>query len=334
MLRLRPRAGLALLSALLLNLPGLLELGAPRLCQPLHAQEVLDGLAAVVDDKVITFSQVRELIGSKERSIRERIQGKDQEKVLKEIRMEAINELIDRQLILAYFKKQGYNLPPFVLEDRVATIIREDHNGDRGAFARKLASFGYTIERFRKEEMDKIIVQSMRQQAVKTSPSIPAEKIRAFYNAHVADFTTEEQVQLRMIILRSEEKGSLETRQKLAEEIREKIKAGATFEEMARAYSDDNTASSGGDWGWIKADTLNEALSKPAMKLKPGKTSSPITLGDSVYLLYCEARKTRAVQTFEEARDTIEKVLLSQERQKAQEEWLAKLRQKAYIKIF
>ena len=329
MLRLQVRASLPVFLAAFLSFASLTLLQTVAL-----SQEVLDGLAAVVDDKVITFSQVRELVGAKERAMRDKLEGKDLEKVIKEIRTEAINELIDRQLILAHFKKQGYSLPAFVLEDRIATIIREEYNGDRSAFARKLASFGYTLERFRKEEMDKIIVQSMRQQAVKSSTSIPAEKLRSFYNAHVADFTTEEQVQLRMIILRSEEKGSLETRQKLAEDLRAKVEGGAPFEEMARSYSDDSTAENGGDWGWVKADTLNESLSKPAMKLKPGRMSSPITLGDSVYLLYCEAKRPRKTLTFDEARETIEKVLLSQERQKAQEEWIAKLRKKAFIKIF
>lgn len=307
-------------------------------CAPLarqvHAQEILDGLAAVVDDKVITFSQVRELVAAKERAIREKLEGKELQEAVKKIRTEAINELIDRQLIVAYFKKQGFSLPSYVLEDRIATVIREEYNGDRAAFARKLAAFGYTLERFRKEEMDKIIVQSMRQQAVKSTPSVPHDKLREFYKSHIKDFTAEEQTQIRMIILRSAEKGSLSERQRLMEEIRTKVQAGSKFEDMARTYSDDSTAESGGDWGWIQAGTLNETLAEAAFALKPGQVSKVITLGDSAYLIYCEAKKPRTVQSFEESKDAVEKVLLSEERRKAQDEWVAKLRKKAYIKIF
>jgi peptidyl-prolyl cis-trans isomerase SurA len=310
------------------------SLGALLATDRCHAQQVLDGLAAVVDDQVITFSQIREIVGPKERAAHEQLQGKELEEKVKQIRTEAINELVDRQLIIAHFKKQGYSLPPYLIEDRIAAVIREEHNGDRAAFARKLAAFGYTIERFRKEEMDKIIVQSMRQQVVKTTPVIPSERIAAFYREHLKDFTAEEQVQLRMIILRSAEKGSLEQRQKLMGEIRAKIQGGAAFAEMARTYSDDSTAESGGDWGWVQDGTLHETLSKAALSLKAGQTSKPLTLGDSVYLLYCESKRPRTVQTLEEARDTIEKVLLSRERQKAQEQWIARLRKKAYIRIF
>jgi peptidyl-prolyl cis-trans isomerase SurA len=57
-------------------------------------------------------------------------------------------------------------------------------------------------------------------------------------------------------------------------------------------------------------------------------------IGTTAYLLYCEAKKPRVVQSFEECRDIVEKVMLGQERQKAQDEWVAKLRKKAYIRVF
>ncbi|MEI6714687.1 MAG: peptidylprolyl isomerase [Verrucomicrobiota bacterium] len=309
-------------------------MAATATIQNTHAQDVLDGLAAVVDDKVITFSQIREMVAPKERAAHDKLEGKELAEAIKKIRLDAINELVDRQLILAYFKKQGYSLPSYLIEDRIATVIREEYNGDRAAFARKLATFGYTIERFRKEEMDKIIVQSMRQQVVKSTPVLPVEKLREFYQQHIKDFSTEEQTQISMIILRSSEKGNLEQRQQLLEEIRGKITAGTAFAEMARTYSDDSTAEAGGDWGWIQPGMLNETLSKAAFALKAGQTSKVLTLGDSAYLLHCDAKRPRVVQSFDEARDTIEKVLVSQERQKAQEEWVARLRKKAYIKIF
>ncbi len=297
-------------------------------------QEVLDGVAAVVNDQPVTFSQVRELVGAKERAISEQFQGAELGEKIKKIRTEAIEELINRQLILQYFKEKGFQLPPYLIEDRIATIIREEHNGDRAAFARKLAAFGLTIERFRKDEMDKIIVQSMRQQAVKSTPVVPLEKLKSFYKEHLPEFTTEEQIQLRMIILRSNDKGSPEQRQRFLEEIRQRVAGGAKFADLAKLYSEDNTAESGGDWGWVQAGTLNETLSKAATGLKPGQTSKPVFIGNTAYLLFCEAKKPRVVQGFEESRDIVEKVMLGQERQKAQDEWIAKLRKKAYVKIF
>ena len=308
-------------------LPLVISVSASLLGHPLAAQEVLDGLAAVVNNSPVTFSQVRELVSARE-------QGAELNEKIKQIRTEAIGELVDRQLILQYFKEKGFQLPPYLIEDRIATVIREEHKGDRAAFARKLASFGYTIERFRKEEMDKIIVQSMRQQVVKSSSTVPLDRLRTFYKEHLKEFTTEEQIHLRMIILRSSDKGSPEQRKRFLEEIRTRVSGGAKFADMAKLYSEDNTAESGGDWGWVSPGTLNDTLAKVATELKTGQTSKPVTLGNSAYLLFCEGKKPKSVLGFEESRDTIEKVMVSQERQKAQEEWIGKLRKKAYIKIF
>ena len=133
-----------------------------------------------------------------------------------------------------------------------------------------------------------------------------------------------------MLVLR----GADENRKKMLEEIRSKIVAGAPFEDLARMYSEDSNQEQGGDWGWINRKTLNETLSNVAFKLKAGEVSKILELGDSYYLLYCEAKKPTVTKPFAEVRPELEKKLVQQERQKAQQEWIAKLRKKAYIKIY
>ena len=87
-------------------------LAAAALCislaGPAHAQEVLDGIAAVVNNEVVTFSQVRELVASKEKSARDTYKGEELVAKIKEIRLAAINDLIDRLLILQEFKSKGF----------------------------------------------------------------------------------------------------------------------------------------------------------------------------------------------------------------------------------
>jgi len=68
--------------------------------------EVIDGIAAVVNKDVITYSQVRELIGARERALRATLQGEELANQIKEIRFAALKDLIDRQLILQEFKKR------------------------------------------------------------------------------------------------------------------------------------------------------------------------------------------------------------------------------------
>ena len=130
--------------------------------------DVVDGVAAIVNGDVITFSQVRELVGPRERAIRASMTGAVRDDKIKEARLGALNDLIDRQLILQEFKKKEYNIPEKIISDHIDQIIREEFGGDRQAFTRTLAAQGFTMTKFREAERDKIIVQAMRFQNVKS----------------------------------------------------------------------------------------------------------------------------------------------------------------------
>jgi parvulin-like peptidyl-prolyl isomerase len=302
--------------------------------------EVIDGVAAIVNNEVITISQVRELIGARERAMRESYRGPDLADKVKEMRLAALKDLVDRQLILQEFRKmqeKGANIPDYVVDDRVQTIIREEFGGDRAAFVRTLQAQGYTLTRFKEIEKEKIIVQAMRQAKVTDNFVVSPKQVQDFYDKNRAAYSLPEQVKLRMIVLRDGNKddiGSGGDKKQTAEEIRQKLVSGAEFERMAQMYSEDeSTSDTGGDWGWIERNTLNEQLTQTAFSLKAGGISPVIRIGDSYYILYVEARKNSSVKPLGEVREEIERNLMQQERMKVQQRWLDTLRQKSYIKI-
>jgi len=297
-----------------------------------RAQEVLDGIAAVVNDDVITFSQVRELIGPEEKAARESLKGEELVAKVKEIRLKAINDLVDRQLILQEFRKNKFAIPPHVVEDRINTLVREQFGGDRGAFVRTLQAQGYTLDKFRQVETEKMIVQAMRSQNVKHDVIVPEAKIKEVYQQSRDEYTDEEQIKLRMIAIRKGESG--DTRRGMIEEIRAKIIEGAEFGDLAAMYSEDSTQDQRGDWGWINRKTLNEKLAKIAFTMKVGQVSPIVDVANSYYLLFVEAKKNGVTKPLSTVRDKIQEKITLEERQKRQEEWLKKLRKKAYIKLY
>jgi peptidyl-prolyl cis-trans isomerase SurA len=272
--------------------------------------------------------------------MREAYRGPDLADKVKEMRLAALKDLVDRQLILQEFRKmqeKGANIPDYVVDDRVQTIIREEFGGDRAAFVRTLQAQGYTLTRFKEIEKEKIIVQAMRQSKVTDNFVVSPKQVQDFYDKNRAAYSLPEQVKLRMIVLRegnSDDIGSGGDKKQTAEEIRQKLAGGAEFERMAQMYSEDeSTSDTGGDWGWIERNTLNEKLTQAAFALKAGGISPVIHIGDSFYILYVEARKNSSVKPLGEVRDEIERNLMQQERMKVQQRWLDTLRQKAYIKI-
>lgn len=307
---------------------------APEL-QAADAQ-VIDGVAAVVNADVITFSQVQEVSGPRERTLREQFTGVELVDKIKEARLAALNDLIDRQLILQEFKKKKFTIPEYVVEDQVQGIIREEFGGDRQAFIRTLNAQGYTINKFRDIQRDKVIVGAMRQNNVKGTFSATPQQVQAYYDANKNEFATPEQLKLRMIVLNADplDANSADSTRKMADEIRNKVKTGADFATMAKTYSMDGTAESGGDWGMIDRKTLNQQLTDLAFSLSPGEVSQVAQIGDSFYILYCESKKTSSFIPLPEVRDGIEKKLEQAQRQKATQKWIDSLREKAYIKVY
>jgi peptidyl-prolyl cis-trans isomerase SurA len=297
-----------------------------------RAQEVLDGIAAVVNSDVITYSQMRDLVGEKEKVVRNQLKGEELVNKIKEIRLAAINDLIDRQLILQEFKTKGYQIPDYFVDQRVTTIIREEFGGDRQAFLRTLQAQGYTLDRFKQLEKDKIIVQEMRRSAIKGAININENQIEDYYKEHAEQYSTPEQVKLRMLVIRGS--GDNAGPGKMIEEIREKIVSGAEFGDLAKMYSQGSEQESGGDWGWVDRKKLNEDLTKVAFSLKPGQVSKVIEIGGSYYLLFVEAKKAATFKPLKDLHDEIEKTLMQTERQRLQEAWIKKLRKPAYIKIY
>lgn len=302
--------------------------------------EVIDGIAAIVNNDVVTISQVRELVGARERSLREIYSGAELESKLNEVRLAAIKDLIDRQLILQEFKKlqeKGATIPDYIVDDRVQAIIRQEFGGDRSAFVRTLQAQGYTLTRFREIEREKIVIQAMRQQKVDSNFVISPTQIQAYYDKNKQAYATPEQVKLRMIVIREGSSGDIPdmgSKRELAEEIREKVAKGAEFDRMAEMYSEDETTQqAGGDWGWIERNTLNEKLTNVAFSLRPGEVSPVVAVENTYYIIMVEAKRNATIKPIGDVRDEIEKNLIQEERTKAQQRWIDSLRQKAYIKI-
>ena len=102
-------------------------------------------------------------------------------------------------------------------------------------------------------------------------------------------------VHARHILLRSQGDDP-EARQRLAS-IRDSIESGAaSFAEMARTHSDDDSASEGGDLGWFGRGQMVEAFEEAAFNAEPGALVGPVKSNFGYHLIRVEQKADRAVQ--------------------------------------
>ena len=297
--------------------------------------QVVDGIAAVVNSEVITYSQVRALSAPREKLLRSQLTGKELESKLIELRQLALKDLIDRRLVIQAFKKESFQIPDHVVDERMHQIIRESFGGDPNTFIKTLEAQNYTLGEFREKQMEQIMVQAMRSHNVKQNAIISPTKVEDYYKKHRDEFTSKEQIKLRMIMIPGQKDTASASAQKaLAEEVLGKLAGGAEFDRTAQVYSEDSTRDNGGDWGWIERNTLAVPLEKFAFNMPVGRISNIIDYAGNYYILKVEDKHGGTTKSLAEARPDIEKKLIQEEAQGLQERWIASLRAKAFIKTF
>ncbi|MFH1067350.1 MAG: peptidylprolyl isomerase [bacterium] len=313
---------------------------------PLFSQsQAIDGVAAIVNDKVITFSEVKQLVDPTEAQLRTAYSGLELVDKVKEARLTALQSLIERELIIQYFNKQSFFIPDNIVEDRIQDIIKTKYEGDRNTLIRTLQANGMSMATFKQEVKNQMIVQAMRAKNVSQVVIISPFQIEKYYQKNIREFIQPKQIHLRLIFLRhglfkekhANEKGEQEEMDPqfiLIKELKRKIETGEDFGKLARDYSEGTQRDNNGDWGWVSETTLREDLSKVAFSLKPGQISDVVTTEDGYYLLMAEDVQRETVKPLKEVRDEIEKKLLQDERARLQKEWIDGLRSRAFIKMF
>jgi peptidyl-prolyl cis-trans isomerase SurA len=121
-----------------------------------------------------------------------------------------------------------------------------------------------------------------------------------------------------------------EAKRKLSELKQRLDNHAATFEELAKLYSNDLSASKGGDLGWIyPGDTVPE-FERAMNALQPGQTSEPIESPFGYHLIQVLERKTDDVSR-ERLRLAARQAIRERKLEEATSEWLRVLRDRAYV---
>ncbi|MFO1452431.1 MAG: peptidyl-prolyl cis-trans isomerase [Opitutaceae bacterium] len=294
-----------------------------------------NGIAAIVEGKVITVEDIRQRINPVIQQLR--IESKSMQEFnqkLEALQEEAIQDMIDRELIVKEFRKdEKKRIPESYVDNQIAETLIGQFEGDRSKFLAYLRSRGLTLREYRKEVEEDIIFGYMRQQQRKSQSTVSPVKIEEFYKENKERFFQEDEAHLRLIQFTRAGQSDSDLRTR-ALAVYERLKAGEKFEDLAREVSQDTKKIKGGDWGWQKKSDLKPEFSDPLFALKKGEFTDPIITPEGAFLLYVEERKYAGIQPIDEVREQIERILITQGSRQAQERWLERLRRNGYVKHF
>jgi peptidyl-prolyl cis-trans isomerase SurA len=197
---------------------------------------------------------------------------------------------------------------------------------------------------------NQIITSRVVSQEVGQKLSMNKDDEKKFYEQHRAEMEQAEQVRLSEILIapkvaakpagadgkpgppsEAESEAALAAAKAKAEDLLDQLHKGANFADLAKKYSEGQSASNGGDLSYFKRGTMAKELDEKVFVLKAGETTDIIRTKQGYVILKVVEHQMAGIPTLKEAEPRIQDALYMQKLQPALRAYLTTLREEAYI---
>lgn len=303
------------------------------ICTPFLSAEVVNGIAAKVDDEIITINELNTAYEQAQRAAR--ILGNTVPS-----KKEVMRNLVDNLLIKREAEARGLVVTDEEI-DKIIENIKKQGDLTDDEFKQQLIQEGLTYEGLReKYRIELLKSRLINQMASSSLHEIDEKEINDFYNdpANRTLLSVPSIVKLAEIFLPlapdASYKEAVEAK-KRANDIYDAVKNGQSFEGLVVQYSQAPNRESEGYLGSYTKDQLSVFL-KPEdvnfiFSLKGGDVTPPIRLQDGYYIFKVREKNEGGIMTLDEARESIKSYLVRKKGEDLFQSWLTKVRQSTNI---
>lgn len=253
------------LAAIVTLSAGALTLGAP------HARaQQMQQIAAVVNDEIVTMRDLRNRI----EMVIITSQLPRNSETARRLAPQVLRTLIDEQLQLQEAERLSVSVSDTEM-DRARSDL-EARNGLRpGQFGDFIAQLGIDLSTVERQLRANLLWSKLVQRRFASQVEVSAEEVEET-RARLADNVGKEQKRVSEILLTIDDPGQETEVVQLADRLVDQLRSGASFQSIARQFSQAANANVGGDIGWVLADQLAPDLAEAVERLSPGEISEPI----------------------------------------------------------
>ena len=257
---------------------------APSAAPSATRVQLVDRVVAVVNDEVITRydlnEQKRAVIAQLKR------QGVAMPPDA-ELDAQVLERFINEKVQLQYAKDFGVRADDETVNASVQRIA-SDNKMSMQQFVAALRKDGVTIEKFRDELKNEIVLNRLREREVESRVVVTDSEIDTYMALAKTQGANQAEYQLAHILILVPEQATpdqIDGRKKRAEEAARQLKAGTPFAQVAAVFSDSSEATQGGALGWRQADRLPALYSSAASALKVGDTSDVLRSANGFHIV-------------------------------------------------
>jgi len=295
-----------------------------------RASVLLDRVAAVVNQDVITWSELYKTMEADASPAVKAMKEDEKRKVFKENEAAFLETLIDVRLQMQEAKNLGIGVSDAEIQESVDAIKKKYSMSD-DAFKESLKREGYTYDEYKKRLREQITISKLVNVQIKNKIVVKDEDIRKFISENKDSLENTEGYKISQIVLKKQKDADKSQVEEKAGELLKKLELGESFSNLAKQYSEDASASSGGDLGLLKKSQLNKTLTDVISGMQPGDVSKPFWTESGLHIIKLESRAAAKSkdEIYEEAGNMLRNKLFTAK----YNAWVKSLRQKAFIEV-
>ncbi len=278
---------------------------------PLKVQAVVvERIAAVINDDVITLSEVDETV--------DRLHGAElaaiddpRERSLKRdaFRKAVLDQMIDQRILSQQYEKLGITATDDDIDAMIQSICKQ--NGiTLDVLKTEIARQGLTYQEYREQLRQHILQSKLVDMQIRAHITVKEEDIKQLYTRQLSELATKEVVELAGVLVLLPRGGGPEAIQiahKRAEQVRDALLAGQSPDDIERQFSDGSVKSLG-NMGKFTRGELMDQLEQAVFKLEPGQVTEPVETSQGLYVIQVVFRgkqKPESVVPYEQVRDQL-----------------------------
>jgi peptidyl-prolyl cis-trans isomerase SurA len=329
-------------------------------CLPsLAGAQVVEEIIARVNNQIITKSEYDR---SKDQ-LRDEVKTQDPanaDKLYADREKDVLRDLIDQQLLLEKGKDLGISGDTDLIKalDEMRKEMKLDSLEDLEKEATKQ---GVSWEDFKQERRNQLVTQKVIGEEVGSHLSITKDEAQAFYDQHKNEMEQPEAIRLSEILIApktaaaapaqpaaapaadpnaqatpaaqppADDAAALGIAEAKANDLLKQLHDGASFEDIAKKYSDGPSAADGGTLGVFKRGQLAKELEDRTFAMKGGEITDVIRTKQGYVILKVNEHISAGIPPLKEVLPRIQDALYYQKLQPALRTYLTKLREDAYI---
>lgn len=301
------------------------------ICDATSNENSLDQIVAVVNEDVITKSELNHALSITKTQITSRNMATPPENIL---RKQVLDQLINKQLQLQMAQQMGIDIPDEDIDNAVSNVaLRNNMTVDE--LYQRLTREGMTKADYRKEMREQLTMQKLQQQDVVSHITITKEEVDTFMHSQAWQNNDGKEYHLEDILISLSDTPSSEEIAKArqhATDIITRLHHGQSFREAAMAESGDKHALQGGDLGWRKLPEIPSAFANLVANMRVKEVAGPIQTPNGFHIIRLTETRNAGKQAAPD-RKQVEDLLLQRKFEEAVQNWVSKLRSQAFIEM-